>query len=251
MSGGFAQIDWDGLSWARRRFASEPGRAEACRRCCSAGDLIYVVSRRPRRRRSSRRCPTAQSALVALDPKDGAVVALVGGFDYFANKCNRVTQARRQPGSGFKPFLYSVRARARLHARERHHGCADRADGDGGIEQTWRPENDGGDFSGPTRLREALVHSRNLVSIRLLRARRHRRRDRLRHRASASTRATMPNEPDARARHAAGDAAASGHRLRRLRQRRLQGEPYFIDRIENAAGVDRVARRAQGSLRWL
>ena len=51
--------------------------------------------------------PAAQSALVALDPTDGAVAALVGGFDFFANKFNRAVQARRQPGSGFKPFLYS------------------------------------------------------------------------------------------------------------------------------------------------
>ena len=52
--------------------------------------------------------PEAQGALVALDPDDGAIVALVGGFDYFNNKFNRAIQARRQPGSGFKPFLYSA-----------------------------------------------------------------------------------------------------------------------------------------------
>ena len=52
--------------------------------------------------------PEAQGALVAVDPKDGAVVALVGGFDFFQSKFNRVTQARRQPGSAFKPFVYSA-----------------------------------------------------------------------------------------------------------------------------------------------
>ena len=99
---------------------------------------------------------------MALDPHDGAVVALVGGFDYFGNAWNHVTQARRQPGSGFKPFLYSC---ALEHDFTPASVIMDApvVVADGGIEQTWRPENDGGNFSGPTRLREALVHSRNLV----------------------------------------------------------------------------------------
>ncbi|WP_140909197.1 penicillin-binding protein 1A [Cognatiluteimonas lumbrici] len=110
--------------------------------------------------------PLAQSALVSLDPDDGALRALVGGFSFAANKFNRATQARRQPGSSFKPFLYAA-------AMERGFNPAsivldapvvfrDRA---GNI---WRPQNDTGDFRGPMRLRQALVQSRNLVSVRLL-----------------------------------------------------------------------------------
>ncbi len=112
--------------------------------------------------------PEAQSALVAMDPKDGAVVALVGGFDFFQSKFNRVTQARRQPGSGFKPFVYAA-------AFDKGYTPAsivldapiviDAA----GMEQAWRPKDFENQFSGPIRLREALVHSRNLVSIRLMR----------------------------------------------------------------------------------
>jgi len=110
--------------------------------------------------------PQAQAALVSLDPNTGALRALVGGFSFAANKFNRATQARRQPGSSFKPFLYAA-------AMERGFNPAsivldapvvfrDRA---GNV---WRPQNDSGNFAGPMRLREALVQSRNLVSVRLL-----------------------------------------------------------------------------------
>ena len=71
------------------------------------GDVIYVVTDGEHGAQLAQ-VPEAQAALVALDPHDGAVAALVGGFDYFANKYNRAVQAERQPGSGFKPFLYSA-----------------------------------------------------------------------------------------------------------------------------------------------
>jgi penicillin-binding protein 1A len=110
--------------------------------------------------------PRAQSALVSLEPSTGALRALVGGFSFAGNKFNRATQARRQPGSSFKPFLYAA-------AFERGFNPAsivldapvvfkDRRG------HTWRPQNDSGNFAGPMRLREALVQSRNLVSVRLL-----------------------------------------------------------------------------------
>ncbi len=111
--------------------------------------------------------PKAQSALVSLEPEDGALRALVGGFSFAANKFNRATQALRQPGSSFKPFIYAA-------AFERGFSPAsivldapvvftDRSTG-----KSWRPQNDNGTFAGPIRLREALVQSRNLVSVRLL-----------------------------------------------------------------------------------
>jgi penicillin-binding protein 1A len=110
--------------------------------------------------------PHAQSALVSLQPDNGALRALVGGFSFAGNKFNRATQARRQPGSSFKPFLYAA-------AFERGFNPASIVldapvvfrDRRGHI---WRPQNDTGDFAGPMRLREALVQSRNLVSVRLL-----------------------------------------------------------------------------------
>ncbi|QIL19900.1 penicillin-binding protein 1A [Thermomonas sp. HDW16] len=110
--------------------------------------------------------PRAQTALVSLDADNGAVRALVGGFSYAGNKFNRATQAKRQPGSSFKPFLYAA-------AFERGFNPAsivldapvvfkDR------VGHIWRPQNDSGNFAGPMRVREALVQSRNLVSVRLL-----------------------------------------------------------------------------------
>jgi penicillin-binding protein 1A len=113
--------------------------------------------------------PLAQGALVAVDPEDGAITALNGGFDFFVSKFNRVIQARRQPGSAFKPFVYSAAlengftpASVVLDAPVVFEDDAN--------EDTWRPENATQQFYGPTRLREALVRSRNLVSVRLMRA---------------------------------------------------------------------------------
>ncbi|MBU8976830.1 MULTISPECIES: penicillin-binding protein 1A [unclassified Lysobacter] len=110
--------------------------------------------------------PQAQAALVSLEPSNGALRALSGGYSYAGAKFNRATQARRQPGSSFKPFVYaasfergfnpaSVVLDAPVVFKDRR----------GHI---WRPQNDTGNFAGPMRLREAMVQSRNLVSVRLL-----------------------------------------------------------------------------------
>lgn len=111
--------------------------------------------------------PAAQAALVALDPTDGAIISIVGGMGFELSKFNRATQAQRQPGSNFKPFLYAA-------ALEHGYTAASIINDapvvmeDRSLEDVWRPENDGGKFYGPTRLRWALTKSRNLVSIRLL-----------------------------------------------------------------------------------
>ncbi|NDK37989.1 penicillin-binding protein 1A [Pseudoxanthomonas gei] len=110
--------------------------------------------------------PRGQAALVSLDAGTGAVKAIIGGYSFAGNKFNRATQARRQPGSSFKPFLYaaafergfnpaSIVLDAPVVFRDRRG-------------HMWRPQNDGGGFRGPMRLRDALVQSRNLVSVRLL-----------------------------------------------------------------------------------
>ena len=166
---GFAQIDWDGLSWARRRLSdtrvgNPPKRAEDV---LQRGDVVYVVSN-GHGAAALAQLPEAQGALVALDPNDGAVAALVGGFDYFDNKFNRVTQARRQPGSGFKPFLYSAALENGFTPATIVMDAPIVYD-DSGQEKIWRPENSEKSFNGPTRLREALVHSRNLVTVRVVR----------------------------------------------------------------------------------
>lgn len=161
-SRGFAQIAWDGLSWARKEDGAAP---KTVAEIMATGDVVYVVTDGNGSAQLAQ-LPEAQSALVSLNPDDGSIVALVGGFDYFANKYNRATQARRQPGSGFKPFLYSAAlANGFTPASVILDAPVVKDEG----ETIWRPKNDGGHFNGPTRLREALYRSRNLVSIRLLR----------------------------------------------------------------------------------
>ena len=112
--------------------------------------------------------PDAQGALIALDPKDGAMIALVGGFEYLHSKFNRATQALRQPGSNFKPIIYSAALEKSFTAATLIND-APVVFNDASLEDSWRPENYSGKFFGPTRLRKALYKSRNLVSIRILR----------------------------------------------------------------------------------
>jgi penicillin-binding protein 1A len=167
---GAVEIDWDGLSWARRELHNDSvGPApHAANQVLSRGDVVYVVADNAGHAQLGQ-IPEAQAALVALDPNDGSIVALVGGFDYFTNKYNRVTQARRLPGSGFKPFLYSAALENGLTPATELLDAPFVLEGSGN-EDSWRPENNERQFGGPTRLREALVHSRNLVSIRVLKA---------------------------------------------------------------------------------
>ncbi|HEX7381569.1 MAG TPA: PBP1A family penicillin-binding protein [Nevskiaceae bacterium] len=113
--------------------------------------------------------PQVQGALVALDPVDGAIRAMVGGFDFAANNFNRATQAQRQVGSGFKPYLYAA-ALAKGYTPASVFLDAPIVTSASGNQESWRPLNDDGTFSGPTRMRYALQHSINLVSIRILRA---------------------------------------------------------------------------------
>ena len=111
--------------------------------------------------------PAAQAALVSLNPDNGAIVSIVGGMGFEQSKFNRATQARRQPGSNFKPFLYGAAIDAGYTAATVINDAPIVMEGQG-AENLWRPENDEGKFYGPTRLRWALTKSRNLVSIRLL-----------------------------------------------------------------------------------
>lgn len=113
--------------------------------------------------------PKVQGALVAINPDDGAIEALVGGFDFSLSKFNRAIQARRQPGSAIKPFVYSS-ALANGYTTASIINDAPVVFDDPGLDKSWRPQNYSGRVYGPTRLREGLVHSRNLVSIRLMRA---------------------------------------------------------------------------------
>jgi penicillin-binding protein 1A len=114
--------------------------------------------------------PEVEGAFVAMDPRDGAIKALVGGFDFEKNKFNHVTQAWRQPGSSFKPFIYSA-------ALEKGFTPATVINDaplffDSGVtgSQPWEPKNYDGKFEGPMSLRRGLAKSKNMISIRILQA---------------------------------------------------------------------------------
>jgi penicillin-binding protein 1A len=167
---GLVDLPWEKLSWARRELPEEkidraPTQASEI---LSRGDVIYTVGRTAESLMFVQ-VPEAQSALVSVDPKDGAVVALVGGFDFFQSKYNRVTQARRQPGSGFKPFIYAAAFDKGFTPASVVLDAPVVIDEQGDV-KSWRPHEDTDKFYGPVRLRDALVHSRNLVSVRLMRA---------------------------------------------------------------------------------
>ena len=167
---GVVTLPWEKLAWARRELPDEkvdrPPTLAAD--ILSRGDVIYTVGRTAESLLFVQ-VPEAQSALVSVDPRDGAIVALVGGFDYFQSKFNRVTQARRQPGSGFKPFVYAA-AFDKGYSPASVLLDAPIVIDEEGKEQAWRPKENENRFFGPIRLREAMVHSRNLVSVRLMRA---------------------------------------------------------------------------------
>ncbi len=166
-SGLTIQIGWDAIEWAKpyidNNNQGEP--PEVASDVLSVGDIIRLDLRGEEILLSQ--MPEVSGALVSINPNNGALIALVGGFDYFKSKFNRVTQAMRQPGSNLKPFIYSA-ALANGNTPATLINDAPVVFEDDKLESEWRPENYSGKIYGPTRLREALVRSRNLVSIRLL-----------------------------------------------------------------------------------
>jgi penicillin-binding protein 1A len=166
---GYATLTLGSMKWAQKKLSTNSRGAvpKKVSDVMQPGHIIRVENRDSENWQLAQ-LPEAEGALVALAPHDGAITALNGGFDYFNNKFNRVTQSRRQPGSGFKPFIYSAALEKGYTAASIINDAPVVFD-DPGLENVWRPENYSGKFFGPTRLREALIHSRNLVSIRLLR----------------------------------------------------------------------------------
>ncbi|HKU46714.1 MAG TPA: penicillin-binding protein 1A [Burkholderiales bacterium] len=112
--------------------------------------------------------PEVEAAMISLDPQDGAIRALVGGFDFWRNKFNHVTQAWRQPGSSFKPFIYSAALEKGFTAATVVPDEPVVLEAEQTGSQRWEPKNYDGRFEGPMRLRTALAKSKNMVSIRVL-----------------------------------------------------------------------------------
>mgnify|MGYP002630531452 CR=1 FL=1 len=171
LSAGGVNIDlgWnDGLAGTRRyRTESWQGDLpESADDLLAVGDLIRL--RQLNGRWVLSQVPDVQAGMVALDPQNGAIQALTGGFDFYQSRFNRITDANRQPGSNMKPFLYAA-ALENGYTASTLVNDAPIIFQDAALEDFWRPENDSGVFYGPTRLRKALYLSRNLVSIRVLR----------------------------------------------------------------------------------
>ncbi len=170
-TGAYRRIEWDGLAWARpyitdTRQGNPPDIASDI---LQEGALIWIRQRNEDQRWQLSQFPEASSALIALDPNNGAVRALVGGYSFYQSQFNRATQAKRQVGSNIKPFLYSA-------ALDQGYTIAsiindapinqwDRSSG-----RAWRPANSPAVYDGPIRMRIALGKSKNVVAVRLLRA---------------------------------------------------------------------------------
>lgn len=161
-------VPWEGLKWARQ-YISENSRGpkpKSARDILKPGDLIRLRIDENGKWKLAQ-VPRAEGAIVSLDPKNGAILALSGGFDFYQSKYNRATQAQRQPGSGFKPILYTTALEHGFTLASIINDAPVVFDTPG-LDEDWRPKNYSGKFFGPTRLRVALMKSRNLVSIRLL-----------------------------------------------------------------------------------
>ncbi|WP_028112796.1 penicillin-binding protein 1A [Ferrimonas kyonanensis] len=166
--GSDAVLSWEGMNWGRE-FISDTRQGAAPKQASdilSEGDLIWV--RQQPQRLMLAQVPQVSSALVALNPDDGAVRALVGGYNFQDSQYNRVTQAKRQLGSNIKPFIYSAALEqgytlatlvnnAPINQWDRSQGTA------------WRPKNSPDVYTGPTRVRRGLGQSVNVMAVRTLR----------------------------------------------------------------------------------
>ncbi len=163
---GKAVVEWEKIKWAPfvtdNRIGDPP---DDITQMLAPGDIVYLLNTSNGLQLAQ--IPDAQGAFVAMDPSDGSTVALSGGFNYFASKFNRAVQTRRQPGSSFKPFIYSAALENGFTTSTIINDAPVVFEGDG-VEESWRPENYSNRFYGPTRMREALVKSMNLVSVRML-----------------------------------------------------------------------------------
>lgn len=228
-------IPWENLKWARafkgrNRLGPSPKTPADI---VKPGDFIRVRKLDNNTWKLSQ-IPEPEGALIALNPKNGAIVALTGGFDFSNSKFNRATQAKRQPGSGFKPILYTRALESGFTAASLINDAPVVFD-ERSQESEWRPENYSGKFFGPTRLRTALRKSRNLVSIRLMRSLG------VKEVINAAKRFGLPDKQLPKSLSLAlGSGHATPLEMARIYAVFANGgfkiEPYIIDRIESFVG---------------
>ncbi|MEO5376932.1 MAG: penicillin-binding protein 1A [Magnetococcus sp. DMHC-6] len=169
------ELPLHGVLWARKRLEKDRQIGPPIKRLTDviqAGDTLLLEppsQENPEGYRLAQE-PDAEAALVSLDPHTGQVLAMVGGYDFKRSEFNRATQGRRQPGSSFKPFIYAAaldNGFSPVSVVDDSPILMQYRDSNGSL-KTWRPENYEHKFFGPTTVRTALEHSRNLVTIRLL-----------------------------------------------------------------------------------
>ncbi|MBL4630820.1 MAG: transglycosylase domain-containing protein, partial [Paraglaciecola sp.] len=169
--GQYSIIDWDGLDWARP-FINDAKQGAAPKKSSEivqAGALILIRQREDDLHWQLTQYPQASGAFVALDPKNGAAQAVVGGYSFYHSQFNRATQAKRQVGSNIKPFIYSA-ALANGYTLASVISDAPITQWQAGSGNAWRPTNSPAEYDGPIRMRVALTKSKNVVSVRLPRA---------------------------------------------------------------------------------
>ena len=165
---GRVEMYWEGMNWARR-YISENRRGPEPKSAADifqVGDIVRVMQDEYGQWLLTQ-IPAVEGALISVDPNNGSLLALVGGFDFNRSKFNRVTQARRQPGSSFKPFIYSAALEHGYTAASLVNDAPITVTGQNSGD-VWRPQNDNQRSYGPVRLRRAITRSLNQVSARLL-----------------------------------------------------------------------------------
>lgn len=167
-SRGRQTIGLDAVAWARPYLSDDAvgPRPSAVSDVLAAGDIVRFRRLEDGSLRLAQ-LPDVQAAFVALDPHDGAIVALSGGFDFYLDNYNRATQPKRQPGSSFKPFIYSAALENGLTVASIVND-APLAIEDAALETVWKPENYTNRFYGPVSLRYALMRSLNAATVRVL-----------------------------------------------------------------------------------
>lgn len=156
-------IDGAGLRFARAMLSDKAAPNKRIRR-----GAIVRIQKDAKDRWRLVQLPEAEAAFISLDPQTGAVRSLVGGFDFWRNKYNHVTQAWRQPGSAFKPFIYSAALEKGFTPATIINDAPVVVDASMTGGQAWEPKNYDGNYEGPMRMRTALAKSKNMVSIRIL-----------------------------------------------------------------------------------
>jgi len=158
-------VDGEGLKFAARNLSDKTPANQRIRR-----GAVIRLAKDDKGRWTIAQLPQAEAAFLALRPADGAILALVGGFDFERNKFNHVTQAQRQPGSAFKPFIYSAALEKGFTPATVVNDAPFFVPAEKTGAEDWEPKNYDGKFEGPMRLRTALAKSKNLVTVRVLQA---------------------------------------------------------------------------------